>query len=272
MQRVLITGATGFIGSHLTRRLLADGYEVHALCRPASRFSRLAEVRRQLTIHRVELTARRDLQRLVPRVAPHYVLHLAVATMRAGVAPSAAALARGTTAGTINLIDACAAVDYACFLHTGDAFEYGPSAHPLVETRRCRPTTPDGIAKLAATRYVRAAARAGGRPIVTLRLFSVYGSRDQPRRLVPQVIAAALRGTALRLSQPGIVRDFLYVGDVVELYMAALARGAALSGEVINAGSGQATTIGELVEVVARLTRRRLVPRWGAYPTAAHDH
>ncbi len=271
MRRALVTGATGFIGAHLVRRLLAEGYDVHALCRPAASAKRLAGVRARLSIHRVSLTAGGTLRRVVERVAPHCVLHLAAATMHGGVGRPAAEVARTAILGTANLVDACAGVDYACFVNTGDAFEYGPAAGALREARPCRPTTLDGVAKLAATRYAQAAACAGGRPLVTLRLFSIYGPGDHARRLVPQVVARAAAGRPLRLSQPDIGRDLLYIDDLIELYLAVITSGARAAGGVINAGSGQLTTIGELVDHVCRLTGSRSARHWGAYPTAAHD-
>src|SRR5215813_11446216 len=97
--------------------------------------------------------------------------------------------------GTVNVIDACDGVDYRGLVTTGDAFEYGPSVMPLSESEVCRPDTLHGISKLRATFYAQAAARARGRPIVTLRPFSIYGPDDHPRRLIPRVIAGALGGT-----------------------------------------------------------------------------
>jgi UDP-glucose 4-epimerase len=271
MKKALVTGATGFIGSHVVRRLVRRGLEVHVLCRPRSRFTRLEKIRGQLTAHVVSLHDRAGLRRIVQTVAPDYVLHLAAATMHGGAAAAPAALVRTNLLGTVNLIDACDDLDYACFVNTGDSFEYGPGRGPLRESQRCRPTTLDGITKLAATLYAQQAAHAHKKPIVTLRLFSVFGPQDDPRRLVPRVVAGALAGTPLRLSRPRIARDYLYVDDLVDLYLAVMRQGAVLAGDVLNTGSGRQTTIGEIVETVLTLTGSCSEVRWNAFPTAPHD-
>lgn len=183
MRKVFVTGATGFIGSHVVRRLLRHRFDVHVPCRARSSFARLNDVRHRLTVHAVALDDRTGLRRLMQRIAPDYVLHLAAAVMHGGTAAAPADLVRTNLLGTVNLVDACDAVDYACFVNTGDAFEYGSSRRPLKESRRCRPTTLDGITKLAATLYTQQVARARRKPLVTLRLFSVFGPLDDTRRL-----------------------------------------------------------------------------------------
>jgi nucleoside-diphosphate-sugar epimerase len=268
---VIVTGATGFVGSHLTRRMLQEGFQVHAFCRATARFDRLADVRRRLHVHTVSLDDRSALRRAVRAIAPDYVLHLAAAVRRGGVGVAPVDLVRTNALATINLIDACDELPYAGFVNTGDAFEYGRKRRAARETDRCRPQTLDGKAKLMATAYARHAALACRKPIVTLRLFSVFGAMDHPSRFVPQAVASALRGVPLRASSPEIARDYVYVDDVVDLYLRAMAAAARHPGVILNAGSGRATTLGELVDAAGAIARRRLEVLWGAYPLAAHD-
>lgn len=272
MRKAFVTGATGFIGSHVVRRLLRHRFDVHVLCRMGSSFARLDDVRHRLTVHAVSLDDRAGLRGVMQRVAPDYVLHLAAAVMHGGAAAPPADLVRTNLLGTVNLVDACDAVDYACFINTGDAFEYGPARRPLKESRRCCPTTLDGITKLAATVYTQQVARARRKPLVTLRLFSVFGPLDDARRLVPRVVAGARACTPLLLSQPSILRDYLYVADVVDLYLAVMRMGARFKGDVLNAGSGRKTTLGELVDMILAVTGSRSEIRWNAFPVAPHDH
>jgi len=269
--RVLITGATGFIGSHVARRLLRKGFDVHILCRPRANFERLRDIRRRLRVHTASLSDRKGLRRTVSAIAPKYVVHLAAATMRAGMAADLEDIVLTNTIGTLNLLDACDAVDYAGFVNTGDALEYGSKRRPAKESDACRPTTFDGRAKAVATLYARYAAFARDRPILTLRLFSVFGPDDHPTRLVPQVIAAALANDTLRLSHPAVARDFLYVDDVAALFESALHASTRLRGEVLNGGSGRSITLKELADGVRSLTKSRSEACWGAYPLAAHD-
>ena len=270
MTTALVTGATGFVGSHLVRRLVRDGHAVHALCRPRSDPWRILDVLADVDVHTPSLLDVEKLREVVQAARPDYVFHLAAASVIAGVTAGEADVVASNFLGTVNVIDACDTVDYLGLVTTGDAFEYGPKAAPMSESDVCRPDTLHGITKLRATLHAQAAARTRGRPIVTLRPFSVYGPDDHPRRLVPQVIAGALGGTAIALSRPDIARDWVYVEDLVDLYLEA-SRKPGMAGGVFNAGSGRQVTIGEIVDTVFRLTGLAVKARWGAFSAAAHD-
>lgn len=269
--RALVTGATGFVGSHLTRRLVRDGVEVHVLSRPASDFWRMSDVLPAVRTHVADLRDQASLRAAVAAAQPDYVFHLAAATVVAGAADAAGDLIATNLLGTANLIDACEEIGYSGMVTTGDSFEYTPSMSPLSEASRCEPGNMHGISKLAATLQAQAVARERGRPIVVLRLFSTYGPGDHPRRLVPRVVAGALDGTPLPLSRPGISRDWVFVADVVQLYLEAAARAGELAGEVFNAGSGISTTLGEVVALILRLTGSRAEPEWGRFEAPDHD-
>jgi nucleoside-diphosphate-sugar epimerase len=269
--RALVTGATGFVGSHVARRLVHEGLEVHVLKRTVSDFWRMRDILREVRTHVADLRDPGSLQAAVRASRPDYIFHLAASTVVAGTTDAASDLIGVNLLGTVNLIDACDAVDYSGLVTTGDSFEYTPSMDQLSEEAACHPTTLHGIAKLAATLQASAVARARGKPIVTLRLFSTYGPADHPRRLVPRVIAGALAGTDLPLSRPDIARDWVYVEDLVHLYLEAAARARELSGEVFNAGSGVLGSIADVVARILRLTGSHAKPQWGTFQAPDHD-
>jgi nucleoside-diphosphate-sugar epimerase len=268
---VLVTGATGFVGSHLVRRLVNDGAEVHALCRAASNFWRLQDVLPKIRTHLADVIDAPALTALLRRLRPEYVFHLASATVVAGAEAGSADLVGTNLAGTINLIDACIGSDLRGFVSTGDSFEYSPSSTPLSENDACKPASLHGITKLAATLYARARAEAHDQPIVTLRLFSTYGPADNPRRLVPRVIAGALNGMPILMSRPQIARDWIYVDDVVSLYLEAAVRARQLKGRAFNVGSGQRADLQEIVSTILAITSSETEVRWGAFPAPKHD-
>jgi nucleoside-diphosphate-sugar epimerase len=267
----LVTGATGFVGSHLTRRLVREGREVHVLLRAGSSPWRLCGVLSELRTHDVDLRDGPGLRRVVEAVRPEYIFHLAGSPSVAGRTGSASELVADSLLGTVNLVDACESVDYAALIHTGDAFEYGASAEPLREGSGGAPDSLPGIAKLAATLYAQSVARRFGRPIVALRLFSAYGPQNHPKRLVPRLIAGALAGMPIHLSRPDVTRDWVYVDDLVELYLAASRQARSAAGEVLNAGTGRGTALVDLLECVLRLTGADPEVRWGAFPSGPHD-
>jgi nucleoside-diphosphate-sugar epimerase len=270
-QTAFITGGTGFLGSQLARRLARDGWEVHLLCRPQSDFWRLQSVLPHIHRHVGTLEDLDGLRGIVSKVRPEFIFHLASATVVAGSAAAAGPLVTANLLGTVNLLDACETTDYRGMVIAGDSFEYAASHAPLDETNYKPPNSLHGITKLAATLYAQSIASARSRPVLILRLFSTYGPYDNSRRLVPRVIAGALAGTPLSLSRRGITRDWVYVDDMVDLFVEAARRAGQKPGRVFNAGSGIPTDLGTIVDTVLRLTGASAEPAWGAFPEPEHD-
>jgi nucleoside-diphosphate-sugar epimerase len=271
MSRVFVTGATGFVGSHVVRRLVNLGHDVHILCRMQSNFWRIADLLPHVHAYIAPLEDADRLRAIVHEARPEYIYHLAAATLVAGTAPSSAHLVGVNLLGTVQLLEALDSIDYAGFVSTGDSFEYTPQHTRLAETDDCHPDALHGIAKLATTLYGQALAKSKQRPILTLRLFSTYGPGDHPRRLVPKVIQGALAGTPISLSRPTIARDWVYMDDVVDLYLLGAANAGRLAGTVLNAGSGICTNLGEITALVLRLTNSQSETRWGVFPAPHHD-
>jgi nucleoside-diphosphate-sugar epimerase len=270
-QRALITGATGFVGSHLVRRLVNLGMDVHIICRDSSNFWRMADVLPRVSLHRADLRDVSAVRSAVSSAHPDFIFHLAAATVVAGKTDGASELITGNLLGTVNLIDACGERGYRGMVTTGDSFEYTPSKSRLSEASACYPTALHGITKLAATLQARATARVHELPIATLRLFSTYGPADHPRRLVPRVITGALANEDLQLSRPQIERDWIFIDDLIDLYLEVATKADKLKGQVFNAGSGKATSIGDVVELILQLTGSRSTPRWGTFEAPEHD-
>ncbi|MDQ1431925.1 MAG: UDP-glucose 4-epimerase [Actinomycetota bacterium] len=271
MSTVLVTGATGFVGSHLLRDLVRRGHTVHALVRPDRDPARLADLAGAYTPVIADLRDAAAVGTLVRALAPSRVFHLAAATMHAGRSPGSADLVTTNLGGTVALLDACRDLDLDAFVNVGDAFEYGPGAGPIAESAVCRPTSLDGITKLAASQYGAALAASCGLPVVNVRPFSIVGRHDDPRRLVPRLVSTAREGTPVALSDPRIPRDFVAVADVVDLLGRAAEHATRLPGRVFNCGSGATTTLGELVTAVECVTGAPIRAEWGAFPVAEHD-
>lgn len=270
MTTVLVTGATGFVGAHVVRDQIRRGADVHALVRPASDDHRLADLEGSYTRAVADLRDAATVTDLVRALAPDRVFHLGAAAMHAGRAPGADELVATNLAGTVTLLDACRDLQLEAFVLVGDAFEYGPGAGARAEDAPCRPTSLDGITKLAATLYGQARASAG-LPVVAVRPFSIVGRDDDPRRLVPRLVETARAGRTIELSDRRVTRDFVAVADVVELLGRAADAAARVCGRVFNCGRGEVVTLSGLVEAVERVTGRPVDARWGAFPVAEHD-
>ncbi|HKC25973.1 MAG TPA: NAD(P)-dependent oxidoreductase, partial [Thermoanaerobaculia bacterium] len=143
---------------------------------------------------------------------------------------------QGGVLGTFNVLEAVSAAGAARVVHFGSSLEYGPRSGPLAESEPLTPSTWRGAAKAASALLALQAARSLGVELIVLRPFSVYGPWENPRRLVPALIRAALTGEEVSLV-PGPRHDFVFIDDVVEAALAALT--ATLpNGEAFNLGTG----------------------------------
>ena len=265
--RALVTGAAGFVGANLARRLLADGHEVHALLRPGSDRWRLSGVD-DVRVAEADLRDAGAVAAAVTGARPEVVFHLGTRGAYSWQA-DAREILETNVLGTANVLDACARVGVAAVVNTGSSSEYGFKDHAPAETEPLEPTSVYGVAKAASTLLCTSLAREHALPVTTLRLYSVYGPWEEPGRFVPALAEAALRGTLPALASPRVARDFVWVGDVVDAYLsAATAPGA---GEVYNVGSGRQTTLAEAVDAAGRVLGVSEEPSWGSMSDRAWD-
>ena len=268
-ERFFVTGATGFVGAFLARKLADLGCDVHLLARENANRWRLRDLENAFTFHRGDLTDLEGLRKIVSKVRPTVVYHLGVH----GAYPfqtDADETILTNVFGSWNLLKACSDVDYKVFVNTGSSSEYGSKPHAMRETDVLEPNSYYAVAKSAQTLVCRHTARVDKRPINTFRLFSVYGPYEEPSRLVPTVIRNCLEGRELKMVSPETARDFIYVEDVVDAYLRIdeLSRHC---GEVFNIGSGMQSTVRDVVEASTRATGASPKVSWGAIPHRPWD-
>ncbi|WP_437313010.1 NAD-dependent epimerase/dehydratase family protein [Sorangium sp. So ce385] len=274
--RAVVTGATGFIGSALVRRLLAGGCEVVAAApaRPSG-WARLSRPSpgprlRQLPLERLTRDALLD---AVGDAPPDAVFHLA----SAGVNPrerAPDALLEGNVGALVATLEAAARWGGARVVFTGSCSEYSAVVEGQLvgEGAPRAPADLYGVAKAAAHDYGRAVARALSVPLVTLRLFGVYGPGEAPHRLIPY-LAARLRARERVDLTPGTqLRDLTFVDDVVEaLLLGATTAGLEL-GAAYNVCSGRPTSVREVcLEVARQLGAPESLLDFGARPPRADE-
>jgi dolichol-phosphate mannosyltransferase len=241
---------------------------VAAIVRPGGEEWRLATLRDEVELREVELRDEDAAGRSVDAFRPEWIFHLAAHNywdkrlqphLDTNLVATATLLRAGALAG-------CEA-----FVHAGTSLEYGFKDHAPSEGELPEPNTAYGLAKAAATMLCTEAGRTTGMRTVTLRLYSVYGAYEHPRRLIPNLIVHGMRGELPALTDPLTQRDFVAVADAVEAFVLAAAAENGDSGIVYNVGSGEATSLAELVE----LTRRQLgidaQPVWGSLQSHPWD-
>jgi UDP-glucose 4-epimerase len=270
MKRVIITGATGFVGANLARRLLLEGHEVHLAVRPLHNSWRIKDIRRGLRLHEVALEDAEALTETVSSIRPEWVFHLAAH----GAYSSQTDLRRmveTNITGTINLVEACLKTGFEAFVNTGSSSEYGFKDHAPEEDEALEPNSHYAVTKASATLFCRHTARERKAHITTLRLYSVYGPYEEPTRLIPRLIMRGLKGELPPLVNPDTARDFVYIDDVMEAYLLAATRAGQTPGAVYNVGTGVQTSLGEAVETARRVLSIGDAPQWATMPGRQWD-
>ena len=138
------------------------------------------------------------------------------------------------------------------------------------ETDFLEPNSYYAVAKSAQTLLCQHVARSQKRPVITFRLFSVYGYYEEPTRLIPTLIRKCLSGEDLEMVSPKTARDFVFVEDVVDAYLK-VERLKDLSGEIVNIGSGTQSNLRQVVDLVLKLTGARVKVKWGKMPARIWD-
>ncbi len=260
---VIVTGATGFLGSHLVAALHAAGARVHALRTTADRPSRLlppAGVQWQ----ECDVLDSAGLRALAHAVQPEVVFHLAAY----GTTTSHQAVDRMfdvNVRGTWNLWRALEGGSCR-FIMLGSCGEYGRLDHPARESDPCQPLSPYTVTKHAAVTLVSSLARLSQRPAVILRPYGPYGPGDDHSRVLMHTITGLLRGEAVPLTGGEQRRDFLFVEDHGAAMLAAATTPGLAPGAVYNIGSGHSNTLRELLEEVARVVQGPGRLEFGARP------
>ena len=261
--RVLVTGGSGFIGSHLVESLLERGADLHCLLRPQSRADRLGSVRASLRVHRADLGDRAAVEEVIRAARPEVVFHLAaVGVTDVNVAPLLAV--RVNVEGTLNLLQALDG-QYRVLVHVGTCYEYGDNEPPFREEQWPRPWLTYAITKATVWHFCRQFVRSRGWPLVVVRPFSVYGPRQPSSTFIPACICAALKGRDFAMTGGEQRRDFVYVSDVVDGMLRAASNPAAI-GSTFNLCSGHEVSLYKVACRVVELVGRPIAIRRGAVP------
>ena len=240
--RVVVTGATGFLGSHLVRRLVSEGADVHILVRGSSSFGRLRGLEPVLTRWEGDVTNFVSIEQCFRGASPTTVFHLAGNTVSRRRVGDWAAIQQAIDVnllGTLNVVHAAATsgAPVVSVIRLGGLEEYGTGQTPYLEAQREQPSSPYSASQVAATHVCQALQGHLSFGVITLRPALVYGPGQSSDFLIPALIGALLRGDRFAMSDGTQWRDLLYVDDFVDAAVRAAGR-PDLRGTILNISSG----------------------------------
>jgi dTDP-glucose 4,6-dehydratase len=258
----LVTGAGGFIGSHLVERLVRTGACVRAFCRYTSRNDRgllewlSPEVQAEVDIVLGDL---RDPESVAAAVAGmDSVFHLGaqIAIPYSYVNPRD--FVETNVLGSLNVAQAALHHSVQRVVHTSTSEVYGTAQRmPITEDHPLEAQSPYAASKIGADKLMDSMHRAHGLPVVVLRPFNTYGPRQSARAVIPTIITQALRGSTIKLGSLAPRRDLTYVEDTAAGFVAA-ARADGVVGRTIQLGTGHAASVGRIVGFVGELLGKEL--------------
>ena len=265
--RVLVTGATGFIGSHLSRRLVDGGAQVHALTSTVSSVYpvRLVDIRDRITLYGGNLNDSGAMASVVERADPKIVFHLGAYTHVGKSWDRVDECIQTNIHGTVNLLQALARSGYERFVYTSTSEVYGDVAVPFREDSVVDPLSPYAVSKYAGERFCRMLHRGRSWPIVVVRPFNAYGPAQSPDRVIPEIIVKALRNERLAMTEGRQTREFNYVEDLAEGFIKA-ATVPGIEGDVFNIGGGEEISMRDLAKTILGLMGDPIVAELGALP------
>jgi NAD dependent epimerase/dehydratase len=260
-RRVLITGAGGFIGSHLAERLVESGAKIRGFFRYTSE-GRLGwierardEARNAIEPVLGDLRDADAVQQALRDIEVVFHLGALVGIPYSYVHPRETMETNVT--GTFNVITAARDHDVSLVVHTSTSETYGTANYvPIDEDHPLQAQSPYAATKIGADKLAQSFHHSYGLPLTTVRPFNTYGPRQSSRAVIPTITAQAIRGTTVKLGHVAPTRDFTYVADTVEGFVRAAE--CAAVGQTFNLGSGDEISIGGLVQLVGEILGKEL--------------
>jgi len=264
---VLVTGAAGFIGSHLTMRLLEEGAEVHILMKKDSNQFRIQDFIGNLTVWHGDLKDYQSICSCIGNSRPQIIFHLAALRNVKRGPELIESMIDVNIKGTINLLKGGIneKINLECFVNTGSSEEYGNGTAPFNEDQREMPVSPYSASKLAATYFCQMLHESMGLPIITLRPFLTYGPNQNTDMFIPSLIQHCLEGKDFSMTEGDQTREFNYIDDIVDAYLLAACCPRAI-GRVINIGNGIEYRIKDVAEKIVHMMGNPIKLLVGALP------
>lgn len=261
-KKVLVTGAAGFIGSHLVELLVREGHQVRAFVHYNSsgrwphfeQFS--AGIQDSVEVVAGDIADGGSVQRAVSGCEEVFHLAALIGIPYSYVAP--ASYVQTNVIGTLNVLDACRQHGVQRLLHTSTSETYGSAQYvPIDEKHPLVGQSPYSATKIGADKLAESYFLSFATPVTIVRPFNTYGPRQSQRAIIPTIMTQALGGGKLKLGNLDPVRDLTFVTDTAQGFLTA-ARSPQVLGQTVNLGVGNGVSVGDLVDRIGALVGRSL--------------
>jgi nucleoside-diphosphate-sugar epimerase len=252
--RSLVTGATGFVGTNLVRKLLDQGDLVAGTYVSDDSLWRSPKHENMVSIE-CDLRRKDDIESMIENFKPDRIFHLATYGAYPARQKQVQKMYDVNVQGTLNLLEVIKDIP---MINTGTSSEYGLKNKEMNEEDVCKPSSAYGVAKLAQTNYC----QQSDKP--TLRLFSAYGPFEDRGRLIPTLLMGKLIERDIHLINS--VRDYCHVEDISDGFIRAYEKYDSIKGEVINISSGKETDVKELLKIINDFNDKKIKAHWDYEP------
>lgn len=269
IENIMVFGGSGFLGARIVTKLIKYCNNLHIVVRKSSNLHRIQNICDKFELYNGDLTDSNFFTDLIEKIKPTLIFY----TVGHGAYRQQSdreQIFRSNLLCTHNLLMATLSVPNCRIIYAGTSLEQGALNHPIKEEGITNPISCYGAMKTASTIIMMQAALYEKRRITILNPFAIYGIGEPLKRLIPTVIQAAISGNELNLTQSGLVRDYVFVDDVVEAFLMAAITNSSIS-EKINIAGGRCVSNEQVVEIIEKLMNIRIKKNIGAYKARATD-
>jgi len=259
IKNVLVTGGTGFIGSHVVEALIHNEFNVILLKRTSSDIWRIKEHLGKIISYDIDKT---ELDTIFNKNKIDAVIHLATYYKKFHSYEDIEKMVYSNITFPTKLLDLCSKYNVKYFVNTGTFFEYDITSLPVKEEERKKPFNLYSSTKISFEDIIRF--YSDKLKVITLRIFSPYGEKDNEYKLIPTLIKKAVKNEEIHLSEGFQKLDFVYVKDIADAYIKALKSIEKIDNlEAFNIGTGFPYSIREAVSLIQEILDKELYVIWG---------